>query len=76
MLILYFILPNLHWERDTNIMRFHAEQVMAGYGNIPDLIPDGYGDVFIKNLRKSSVKLKVVELGRPRETPDSRCILK
>lgn len=61
MLILYFILPNLHWKRDTNIMRFHAEQVMAGYGNIPDLIPDGYGDVFIKNLRKSSVKLKVVE---------------
>jgi hypothetical protein len=61
MLIFYFISSNLHWDSDTNTMRFYAEQVMAGYGNIPDLIPDGYGDVFIKNLRESSVKLKIVE---------------
>lgn len=60
-LLLYFFSSSFHWGSDTNTMRFHAELVMAGYGNIPDLIPDGYGDVFTQNLIKSSVKLKMVE---------------
>jgi len=57
LLVTLFCASELRWNNETTDMREAAEKIFSEHGDIPDVVPDGYAELFTYNLRRTRVIL-------------------
>lgn len=60
LLVLFFCSPAIKWDTDDADMNNAVITIFSENSNIPERVPDGYGERFITNLVKTQIQLPLI----------------
>lgn len=60
LLVIFFCSSEMHWNYETTDMKYKAVKIFSEHGDIPDMIPDGYAELFTENLQRAGLTLPCV----------------
>ncbi|MBN3052239.1 pcar [Pectobacterium brasiliense] len=60
LLVIFFCSSEMHWNYETTDMKYMATKIFSEHGDIPDMVPDGYAELFTANLRRADLALPLI----------------
>lgn len=60
LLVLFFCTPAVKWDTDDTDMNNAFTKIFSCKNNIPDRVPDSYGEQFVANLKSSQIQLPLI----------------
>lgn len=60
LLVLFFCTPAVKWDTDDTDMNNAFMKIFSCKNNIPDRVPDGYGELFVDNLKSTQSQLPLI----------------